>query len=290
MEISSYDIRVFREVVITNNISQAARRIRVSQPAVSATIRKLEAWAGVDLLIRSKKGVQPTRAGKRFFKVSHKLIENFDALRAGLLEDEDEIHGTFRIGVHPSVAIWSLPYFLPGLLQEYPELDIQLVHDLSRNIEEQVINFELDIGIVINTPSHPDITIRKLHTNYMGFWTRKKPTPLQDPSNTDSVVICHRDLHQTQVLLQKVLKQKKIQSSRIMNSSDIRVITDLVSAGTGIGILPSGVVERMAHKSLVEIPDFPKFKDTLSLIYRHDYLTSQAGKRVKDEIVERLRR
>jgi len=149
------DITYFIEVASTLNITRAAGRLGVTQPTLSAAIKRLEATLGIDLLVRSKSGVQLTKAGIEFVTKSRQLLLNWDQIKADVLNTRDAICGEYIIGCHPSVALYSLSGFLPGLISVNRELSIKLVHDLSRKITEKVINFEADFGIVINPIKHP---------------------------------------------------------------------------------------------------------------------------------------
>jgi Flp pilus assembly protein TadD len=72
------------------------------------------------------------------------------------------------------VALYSLKHFLPDLLGEFPALELNLQHDLSRRVTEAVVSLRVDIGIVVNPAPHPDLVLRKLCTDEVTFWTLPK--------------------------------------------------------------------------------------------------------------------
>src|SRR5688572_18174835 len=127
---TSYELKYFSEVAQTLNISRAAERLGISQPTLSLSIQKLESSVGVPLLLRNKSGVKLTKAGQKFVMQARHLLGEWDRIKEGTLRDEAQISGRYTIGCHPSVAIYSLPVFLPKLVQEYPALEFKLVHDL----------------------------------------------------------------------------------------------------------------------------------------------------------------
>ncbi|WP_323717919.1 choline sulfate utilization transcriptional regulator [Paracoccus aminovorans] len=77
-------IRVFVEVVRAGSLSEAARRLNLTQPAVSYQIRRAEAEFGTALLRREHRGVQPTEAGQALFAILSPGVEQVDGLAARL--------------------------------------------------------------------------------------------------------------------------------------------------------------------------------------------------------------
>jgi LysR family transcriptional regulator, cell division regulator len=278
---SPSDLNYFIEVSHTLNISRAAERLGISQPTLTLAVKRLEHSFGVPLLIRSKSGVRLTQAGLQLVSQARLLLHEWERIRGDAIKNESEVRGRYIIGCHPSVALYCVPDFLPDLLQDNPALEIKLVHDLSRRITEDVISFKVDFGIVVNPWQHPDLIIKPLLTDEITLWTSRKPTPLQDPTSGDGVLICDPELVQSQVLLKQIAKRGLV-FRRIVTTSSLELITALVSAGSGIGILPGRVAQSMELKLLMK--DAPKFADKICLIYRADAQRSKASRLVAKKI------
>lgn len=273
---SSAEIKYFLEVANALNISRASERLGISQPSLSLAIRRLEDAMGASLLVRGKSGVQLTLAGKRFVAQARTLLEEWDRLRSVVMEDEERVSGRFCVGCHPSVGMYTLTKFLPRLLAEYPGIEVSLVHDLSRKITESVISFKVDFGVVVNPVKHPDLVIKKLLDDEVGFWTGPQRTAVNDFKSEDTVLICDADLLQTQALLKKA---GRLDISRRLTSSNLEVITSLVASGAGVGILPERVATRLPEQGLKKAGSgLPTYKDEVCLIYRADAQRSAASK------------
>jgi len=106
------DLRYFIEVAYTLNISRAAERLGVGQPAVSQAVQRLESYFGTQLLDRYKTGVRLTAAGARLQQTGRSTLEICSKLKDEVLASDTHIQGHFTIGCHPSVALYSLPFFL----------------------------------------------------------------------------------------------------------------------------------------------------------------------------------
>ncbi len=263
------DILYFQEVSKSENITRAAERLGVTQPSLSLALNRLEEIVGTELLIRSRKGVQLTRAGREFLKESIELVVKWQNLKNKTVDITKEVKGEITIGCHPSVALFSLPGVLPELLASYQELDIKLVHNHSAKIIEDVINFKVDMGIVINPVEHPDLIIKNLGNDTVQLWRGPKKNSNNDPSSGQAVLICDEQLLQTQSLLKK-LKKNGISYSRVIKSNNLELITKLTIEGAGIGIIPTSVGKVFGPKKLFALPKSPKFQDKRALIYRYE--------------------
>ena len=269
---SPAELTYFVEVANTLNISRASERLGISQPTLSLAIKRLEHSFGVPLLIRSKTGVKLTQAGQNLLMHARTLITDWQNLRGDALKTETEVRGQYSIGCHPSVAVYSLPTFLPRLLKENPELDLRLVHDLSRKITEDVISFKVDFGIVVNPTEHPDLVIKLLCKDEVSLWISTG----KDPDT--SVLICDPELLQTQALL-KLLSRRERPFKRTITSPNLEVITSVVAAGAGVGILPGRVATHLRALGLKPFEkDGPRIQDRICLIYRADAQKSFSGK------------
>ena len=274
------DITYFLEVAQTKNISRAAERLGITQPSLSTAIKRLEDSLGTTLLIRGRAGVQLTKSGAELSAKGRHLLLNWEQLRADINKKESSVGGQYIIGCHPSVAMYSLSHFLPELVQSYPDLEIRLEHDLSRKITEKVISFEIDFGIVVNPVRHPDLVIKELCTDDVLFWTAKKPSSTQNLDPKTSVLVCDLNLVQVQKLLADLNRTKR-GFKRVIQSTNLEVITDLTASGVGVGILPKRVATKSAHQNVRPLSDpMPIFKDRICLVYRADAQKTKGSEKI----------
>jgi len=268
---SATDLEYFLEVSKTLNISRAAERIGISQPTLTQSIRKLESSVGAELLIRTRTGVRLTKAGQRISGQVLSLLENWASLQKEAQQDEHELQGRFRLGVHPSVARYVLPQFFKELSRRAPRIEIELSHDLSRHITDSVINFQADMGFVINPTGHPDLVLKKLCEDQVCIFEAPKErygkTLFGDP-----------DLIQTQAILKK-LHKPALDFTHFVPTPNLEVVHRMVATGAGYGILPTRVAncEPAVKLSIVDVK-LPSYKDQLFMIYRKEVMSSRAAK------------
>lgn len=275
------DLTYFLEVAKTQNISRASERLGITQPSLSAAMVRLESAVGVQLLVRSRKGVTLTKEGILFQSEAAGLLQNWGEVVSKTKQGLERVSGRYTIGAHPSVALYSLDKFLPSLLNDFPELEVTLHHDLSRKITEEVISLKCDFGIVVNPVKHPDLVITPLAEDIVrpfALKTLKKYHP-------GLCLLCDDNLIQSQKILRD-LSESDLRYDRITTSSSLEVVAMLTASGAGVGILPTRVA---AH-----YPDLrpygakgekaPSFTDQICLIYRADIPKNLGAKKIIESI------
>ncbi len=260
---SPTDLSYFLEVVNLLNLSRAAETLGISQPSLTLAMQRIEESVGTAILIRHKRGVSLTKAGKQLYAHTRQLLQQWDTVKSEALASTHEVQGCFTIGCHPSVALYSLPRFLANLMEKYPKLDIRLKHDSSRKINEQVINLNVDIGIVVNPVKHPDLVIKRISDDKIMLWHSTSSRLIQDIHSDRALLICDPDLVQTQAIL-KNLKKQGLNYSRLLPSNNLEVIAELTASGCGIGILPAKIA---LSRNLNQVPKSPSYDDEICLLY-----------------------
>ncbi|WP_374078352.1 LysR family transcriptional regulator [Bdellovibrio bacteriovorus] len=263
-------LKYFKIVARTGNMSRAAQELHVSQPTLTVAMKKLEDLLGVTLFERSKKGVTLTPSGLQIYQYSDQMVELWEEMlrEAGSLDQT--VKGTIRLGVHPSVARYTLPVFLPSLLKEHPQLNIQLMHDLSRNVLQMIRDSFVDVGLVMNPEKHPDLVIKEICEDEVTVW-KKKGSAISD------TLIYDPNLFQAQTILER-LQKKGVRYSRKIPSSNLEVIASLLQVGAGHAILPKRVI--LANTASIEEAheQITSFKDSLCLVYRPSLKRTATGK------------
>lgn len=272
---SAAELKYFLEVSGTLNLSRASERLGISQPSLSLAIQRLERCIGTPLLVRHKQGVTLTQGGKQLALHARQLLQYWEKTKSQALASEQTVQGCFTLGCHSTIALHILSGFMPDLLEDYPKLQIQLKHDISRKITEQVINLSVDIGIVVNPLKHPDLVITKLCEDEVGFWVGEGERDIQNIYADSAVILCEPDLTQTQSLLKKC-KASGVVSERMMTMNSLEVVATLAASGCGIAILPSRVAKAMYPKKLKRVPKLPVYSDEVCLVYRHEHRQVEA--------------
>ncbi|TRW89300.1 LysR family transcriptional regulator [Mycolicibacterium sp. 018/SC-01/001] len=149
-------MRMFVAVVEEGSLTAAARRLHISQPALSQAMVALERRLGLDLLIRQRTGIALTDAGTTFLAEARAVLARYDqALTA--LSRHDAPDSILRLGVPLELPPDLLPGPLAALGAAYPETRVQARHATTAVQIEGLRGAELDVGLVRERPTGTDL-------------------------------------------------------------------------------------------------------------------------------------
>jgi DNA-binding transcriptional LysR family regulator len=123
------DLSAFLAVAREQSFTKAAAKLGVSQPALSHTIRQLEARLGVRLLTRTTRSVAPTAAGERLLHSIGPRFDEIEAELAAVRELREKPAGTIRITATEFAADAILLPKLAKLLPQYPDIRVEIIVD-----------------------------------------------------------------------------------------------------------------------------------------------------------------
>jgi DNA-binding transcriptional LysR family regulator len=137
----------FAEVVDCGGISAAARKLYITQPAVTKSLKQLEDHYGVALLVRGKQGVVPTEYGKIVYQLAKLMAKSMSDVdeEIGAKRTKEESHLSIGVGL-----LWSyiyLPDALVALSERMPEVDIDISLRPPLELHDMVCDGRLDIAV-----------------------------------------------------------------------------------------------------------------------------------------------
>jgi DNA-binding transcriptional LysR family regulator len=121
------DLRSFAATVRAGSITRAAAALRLSQPAVSQRIQRLEQAAGERILIRDSHGARPTQAGERLLAYAERMLALHDEARVWMNGRASAPTGRRAIGLLEDLAVTTLPALLADFAVLHPQVDLEVV-------------------------------------------------------------------------------------------------------------------------------------------------------------------
>ncbi len=137
------------------HMTRAAQELGVSQPALSAALRKLEEEIGTELFHRTGHGVEPTEAGRVFIEHSKVTLRAADQTREAVRSLVGLETGSIKVGAGATATGYLLPRAIQLVRDEYPGLKFSIREAGSSAVADGVISGELDLGIVTLPVVHP---------------------------------------------------------------------------------------------------------------------------------------
>lgn len=149
-------LRYFVEIAAKGHVTRAARALGVTQPALSAMLRKLEREVGTDLLHRTGKGVELTEAGRVFLRHATAAVREADDAQRAVRELLGLEQGTVRIGGGATATTYLIPPVVGAMRRQHPGLRFVVREAGSNAVAQAVASGELDLGIVTLPITVPD--------------------------------------------------------------------------------------------------------------------------------------
>lgn len=283
-------IEAFITIVEKGSFSAAAEKLFISQPALSQQIKKLEKEIGVKLFDRSKHNAELTDAGRLFLEKGKQILEIYDRFIQQACSMEQYFNETVHFGISPFYSRHYLPKLLSTLIKDYPSLHFEVMEDYSSVIEGALLDGKLDFCMVPLNPKNPAI-------NYVPVYTESimLAVPKDSPVNKYAVNIDGVDcidlkyvkdepfvalkpvqkfFSHSQQLCQKAGFSPKI----VCQTMNWDALTELVSAGQGVGLVVNLCASQTADKSS---PCYyhliPEAQRIYSIAYRADGELSPAA-------------
>src|SRR5262249_38692777 len=142
-------LRTLMEVVACGSFSAAARRLNLTQPAVSLQIRELEARFGVQLIERLGKQAHATMPGEQLVQAARRIFQECEAADTELRRFRSGWLGRVRVATALTVLTYRLPPILSQLRADHPEIELVVSNMPTQNSVAGIIQNRVDLAVVM---------------------------------------------------------------------------------------------------------------------------------------------
>ncbi len=146
MNLSIRQLATFREVMRSGSISEAARTLGRTQPAVSSTIAGLEAELELKLFVREQGRLVPTPEADFFQEEAEAILTRVEASKRALRSLANREQGQLRIACNPEATASLVARCLADFISDKPDVKVALLSKTSAEVEELIAAQQLDIG------------------------------------------------------------------------------------------------------------------------------------------------
>jgi len=142
------DLQYLVALAETRHFGRAAKRCHVSQPTLSAQLRKLEEFLGVALIERQPRRAALTAAGEAVVERARRMLRDAEDIRALARASQEPLAGQLKIGLIPTLGPYLLPRIAPRLQRALPELQLMLHEYQTALLLARVADGDLDLAIL----------------------------------------------------------------------------------------------------------------------------------------------
>ncbi|MDG2914830.1 DNA-binding transcriptional regulator OxyR [Bisgaard Taxon 10/6] len=254
---------------------RAADACNVSQPTLSGQIRKLEDELGITLLERTSRKVLFTQSGLLLVEQAKQVLREVKLLKEMASNQGKDMTGPLHIGVIPTVGPYLLPYIMPVLKEEFPELELFLYEAQTNQLVDQLETGRLDCAILaavaetepfIQVPLFNEkmlVAVSETHS-----WAKEKNIPLDHLKGMEVLMLddghCLRDQALGYCFAAGARENAHFQAT------SLEMLRNMIAANAGITLMPElAVLNEGQRQGVKYIPCVdPEPQRTITLIYR----------------------
>jgi len=220
---------------------RAAEHLNTTQSAISKRIQELEASTGLQLFDRSQRGARLTAIGEEMLVIAREMLTLAERITS-LKDGTHVVTRRLRLGVTELTALTWLPRLIAKLVEDFPGLTVEAEVDMSRNLHEKLVDDLVDMIIIPDTFTAPEITAVPLgivenawmaapgvveHSGVVGLAELAKYPLLVQGKKSGSGLFVN-----------KWLGTMGIELPKMLSSASLTAMLGLTAAGLGVTYLP----------------------------------------------------
>ncbi len=207
------------------SLSAAARKLYISQSALSQTLKQVERELGSQVFIKSDGRLALTYAGERYIDTARQMLLLESSLENELVEIRNENSGRFIFGIPMQQGMTLLPQLLPEFIKKYPNVSLDVKENGSRALTGMVSRGMLDMALARTTPTDPEITYMPVYDERMVliagrgsklFERLPSGTPVSLSEAADDAFVFLREGHNARTVQDDIARRQKLKLKKLL--------------------------------------------------------------------------
>jgi LysR family transcriptional regulator, hydrogen peroxide-inducible genes activator len=243
MDLKLKDLRYLVAVADLRHFGRAAARCCVSQPTLSAQLKKLEQSLGLQLIERAPKQISLTPAGEDIVARARRILEASDEVLTLARSRRDPLAGRLRVALLPTIGPYLLPRVAPAIRRALPRLELRLYEYQTAPMLERLRNGDLDLGILALPVELSGLEARELY---------REPFLVAVPEHhalaahehvrvadlKDETLLLLEDGHCLRDQALEVCSRAGVRDSQDFRATSLETLRQMVATGAGVTLLP----------------------------------------------------
>ncbi len=288
-------LRYFLVVSDQGSFTQAAERIPIAQSALSRHMRLLEEELGVQLLIRTGRGVTMTEQGEFLYERARSVLAQLEDTRRNLQSWYDNPAGVVRIGMPPSTTLVMAATLLERMKTLHPDITVRLTEGLSATLAEWLAADRLDLAVVFEAPANSSLSVQQIGREELCLVVPngdETPDPVTVKQMAALQLIAPFEKKGIRNRMAEVFKEEGVEFNLAYELDALPAMKDLVRSGAGCAILARSSVVRDVERGILETRriDSNRMGFDVHLAYsrssQHSRAARAAGEVIKESAVE----
>ena len=242
------DLRYLVALADERHFGKAAERCFVSQPTLSAQVRKLEEYLGVPLVERQPKRVALTATGEKIVRRARLLLQEADAIVELARTDRDPLAGALKLALIPTVGPYLLPHIAGRLRKELPRLKLMLYEYQTEHLLGRLRAGEIDVGILALPVDLDGLDSAELYDEPFTLAVpASHPLAEHDRIRIEDLrgetLLLLEDGHCLRDQALEVCSRVRVNEAQDYRATSLETLRQMVAAGHGITLLPELAAE-----------------------------------------------
>ncbi|RWB69989.1 LysR substrate-binding domain-containing protein [Mesorhizobium sp.] len=244
MNLTLRQISYFALTAETGSVSGAATAARISQSAVTESIRALEAQIGVALFVRHTRGVALTHEGHQFLRHVKLILATVDDATKAFANRDMSVSGKLNLGVTSLVAGYFLADILARFRRVFPDIEVKVYEEDRRYIEHLLINGELDLALMLTSNLEDDTALARetlVRSRYRLWLSAKHPLvdkSLVQPEDLRGQDLIALDIDELLEAITSWLHAEALDDRIVFKTTSVEAVRSMIGTGAGVAILP----------------------------------------------------
>jgi LysR family transcriptional regulator, hydrogen peroxide-inducible genes activator len=237
------DLRYLVALADERHFGRAAQRAYISQPTLSAQLKKLEDYLGIQLIERQPKQVTLTEAGEQIVARARRILEASDEMLALARSHRDPLAGKLRMAMLPTIGPYLLPRVVREIHKALPRLEMQLYEYQTVPMLEKLNTGQLDLGILALPVDMEGLEARQLYEEPFALavpaqhrLAKKKEVTVDDLR--DETLLLLEDGHCLRDQALDVCSGVGVQEKQDFRATSLETLRQMVATGAGVTLLP----------------------------------------------------
>lgn len=266
-----YHLRSFAAIAETGQLTRAAEKLHVSQPAVSAQIKALEEALELTLFERTPNGMVLTAAGKRLLADAEKVLAAVQNLQNHARALKGEVVGKARIGTLSDPEFIRAGEFINAATSRHPLLELELHHGVTGEVLESVRDGQLDASFYygdLKFPTVAGIPLREIvyRVAAPASWReRLKDADWNEIAGQPWIIAPPISTHNQ--LVHALLRKHGVEPTRVVEADHEAVLGSLVVSEVGIALMREDIALEREAAGEVCLWDDVRIATTLWFVY-----------------------
>ncbi len=237
------DLKYLVALAEERHFGRAAERCHVSQPTLSAQIRKLEEYLGVSLVERQPKKVSLTETGERIVARARRVLQEADAIVELARTDRDPLAGELKLAFIPTVGPYLLPKVATRLKRALPKLKLLLYEYQTAQLLEKLRDGDIDMGILALPVPTDGLEYRELYEEaFMLAVPDTHPLAQRERARVEDLrgetLLLLEDGHCLRDQALEVCSRVRVSEDQDYRATSLETLRQMVAAGHGVTLLP----------------------------------------------------